>query len=258
MAEKSNNSISVKARRALIRLSISNPADFRHALWISASLSATPLIIQLLYNKSEGLKRPLKNNKMKGSVVIEHILEILQIQAESSVDLFDILTSDYGSSCRKLRRSLRYGPRNFKTDWAADFHDYQRFLKVISHLKSQGLVEKTKKPRGSPWKITARGKIKLQKVREINLYSTSGKNYDSSPDSVLKVIAYDIPARENRKRTWLRSVLKNLDFKMLQRSVWIGKRKIPEALIKDLRQRNMSDYVQIWGVDKGGTLSQIS
>ncbi len=195
---------------------------------------------------------------MKGSVIIERVLEILQIQAENTSDLFDIFTSDYNSSRRKLSRSLKYGPAGFKTDWAAEFRDRQRFLRVISRLKSQGLVEKTKNSRGSSWKITAQGRIKWQKTCERNLYSTAGKSYDSSPDPILKVIAYDIPARENRKRAWLRSVLKNLDFKMLQRSVWIGKRKIPEALLKDLRERNMSGYVQIWGVNKSGTLSQIS
>ena len=69
---------------------------------------------------------------------------------------------------------------------------------------------------------------------------------------------FDIPEKEKWKRVWLREVLGLCGFKMLQRSVWAGKNKIPEEFLADLRNFNMLEYVHIFEVSKKGTLKEIA
>ena len=68
----------------------------------------------------------------------------------------------------------------------------------------------------------------------------------------------DIPESERKKRAWLRSALKNLNFKMIQQSVWIGKVRIPEEFLRDLRNMHLTEYVEIFEISKAGSLQQIT
>jgi hypothetical protein len=197
---------------------------------------------------------------MKPSIIIEKILGLLQHQAEATVDIIDAMMSPRGESYRKLKRGIKYGPRHFKTDWAETYRDNQKFYSLMNYLKNQGLVENKKQGAKSTWKITAKGVEKLKIIKHRNLYSQTSANYgDAGSDTTQKIIAYDIPAAEgNRKRFWLRWALLNMGFKMLQKSVWVGKKKIPEEFMNDLRERKMLKYIQIFEVTKSGTLHEIA
>ena len=67
-----------------------------------------------------------------------------------------------------------------------------------------------------------------------------------------------MPEKERRKRGWLRGALRFLNFKMFQQSVWIGKNKIPEQFLFDLRQKNLLPYIHIMEVNKGGTVRELT
>ena len=71
------------------------------------------------------------------------------------------------------------------------------------------------------------------------------------------MIAYDIPAEKNEMRQWLRFALLALGFTILQKSVWVGKKVIPESFMRDLRARKMLSYVHILEVRKSGTLREV-
>lgn len=179
---------------------------------------------------------------MKASMVIEKVLEILQGGAEATVEIFDVMTSGYGESRRKISR------------------DRQKFYNLLNYLKKQGFVESKKREKKSVWKITAKGREKLDLLKERNLYSKENAQYEEGKsDSNFKIIVYDIPVNEgNKKRDWLRAALKNLGFTMLQKSVWVGKKKIPEEFLNDLNQRKMLKYVQILEVARTGTLREVT
>jgi virulence-associated protein VapD len=196
---------------------------------------------------------------MRTSPGIEVVLTILQQGAETAADILDAMLSNYASSRRKLSRSLRYGPRRFKTDWAAAYRDRQKFFKLMDHLKRQGLIEPKQQGSQRRWRLTAAGRAKLPILRERNLYAREQARYENTgPDINVKIITYDIPVKEGqRKRDWLRAVLQNLGFTMLQKSVWVGKRKVPEAFFEDLRARHMLDFVQVFAVAKSGTLREL-
>ena len=190
---------------------------------------------------------------MRGSIIIEKILDVLQGGAEVTVGISDAILS---GSYRKLKAGRPFG---FGTDWAEVFRDRQRFYSLLSYLKKQGLVENKKEGRGSLWKITKRGLEKLHILRERNRYSKESATYkEGKAEGGLKIVAYDIPAEGNQKRRdWLRWALLNMGFTMLQKSVWVGKNKIPEEFVKDLRERRLLPYVQIFEVSNRGTLKEI-
>jgi hypothetical protein len=56
----------------------------------------------------------------------------------------------------------------------------------------------------------------------------------------------------------MRSALKNLGFRMIQKSVWVGKVTLPEDFLSDLRQLNLISCVEIFEVNKAGSLRHIT
>src|SRR3989344_2266184 len=73
----------------------------------------------------------------------------------------------------------------------------------------------------------------------------------------LKIIIFDIPEAEKRKRAWLRSVLRNLEFTMIQKSVWSGKTKLPQEFISQMHKLNLLSYVEIFTISKTGSLKKL-
>ena len=197
---------------------------------------------------------------MKASVIIEKVLEILQGGAEATAEILDVMSSGYEESRRKISRSLKYGGRDFKSNWAEIYREKQKFYNLLNYLKIRGIVKNKKRGKESVWSITDTGLEKLDLLKERNLYSRESAQYKKGrEDSNFKIIVYDIPVSEgNKKRNWLRAVLKNLGFTMLQKSVWLGKRKIPEELLNDLHRRKMLKYVQIFEVAREGTLRELT
>lgn len=191
--------------------------------------------------------------------LVEKILEILQAQAENTVDLIDIALSDRSTSYRKARRSLLYGPPEFKTDWAYAYRQRRVFYATLNRLKKQGLVAGRKSGRRSIWKITKLGLKRWGFLRKNHSNPFSLRNLDLAGEPRkpgITIVAFDIPEREKFKRQWLRGCLKLLGFSLLQKSVWIGKRRLPEKFIKVLRQEDMLRFVQIFGISKTGTIEE--
>jgi len=186
--------------------------------------------------------------------IIPKILEILQAQAESTADLLDIFTSGYYSSYRKMKKSMIHGPRQFKTDWAEWYKKRQQFFSLLNQLKNQGLVGKeTSGRKKTIWRITGKGTEKLSALKK----SESNKKinvFKEENDDKLKVVIFDIPEEEKEKRRWIRETLYYLGFRMLQKSVWFGKKKIPEKLIFELKKRGMMSYVHIFKIDQKGSI----
>lgn len=102
------------------------------------------------------------------------------------------------------------------------------------------------------WKITSIGVSKLKYIT-----NRSKANYEAEQDNKIKIVVFDVPEKEKWKRGWLRDALRSLDFKMLQKSVWAGKSKIPEAFLEDLRKKHLLGCVHILEVSKAGTVREL-
>ena len=121
------------------------------------------------------------------------------------------------------------------------------FSVVLSRLKDQGLVTKTKRKRNASWVVTLRGRNKV-------LSYTLEK---SKPDGIPRIVMYDIPELERKKRDWLRYELIACDYKQLQKSVWLGYCPLPEEFVKSLKDMNIKNKVHIISVHKTGTLTEL-
>jgi len=188
---------------------------------------------------------------MKLGKKTEMILLCLVGGAVITAELLDLMLMGGRQEFYKRAHRKLYGGPAFAELPKATFSDKQQFYALLNNLKRQGLVEKKASQRGAIWKITMTG---LQKLK---LFKENRKEYGVTLDNKLKIFAFDIPESEKLKRAWLREVLRLLGFKMLQKSLWIGKNKIPEDFLFDLRKKGMMSYVHIFEISKTGTLKEI-
>lgn len=189
-------------------------------------------------------------------MIVEKILEVLQMQAENAVDLFNIITTDRSTSYRRARRSLLRGPAEFKYDWADLYRRRQAFHSLLNKLKREGFIVRKRAVRNSLWSVTEQGLERLSFLRDKRKRGPglSKKKYYVKKNQGVVIIAFDVPERERKKRSWLRASLLSLGFKKIQQSVWLGRIRIPSEFIEDLKDHNMLSYIQIFSVSKKGTL----
>ena len=120
------------------------------------------------------------------------------------------------------------------------------FSVALSRLKEQGLVTKTGGKRFARWIPTAEGEKKLM-------------SYNMEPaksDGIPRLVMYDVPELERKKRDRLRYALAACHYQQLQRSVWLGYCPLPVEFVKSLKDLNLKDKVHIVSVHKTGTLRE--
>ena len=135
--------------------------------------------------------------------------------------------------------------------------DKRRFDDLLYRLRKDELVDDIEKGEKSFLRLTQRGKEILSKLRDKKDNALPDAKYQSQNDDNLKIIIFDIPEGERRKRVWLRSALKNLNFTMLQKSVWAGKSKLPHEFAIDLNKLKIISHVEIFAISKTGSLKQL-
>ena len=176
------------------------------------------------------------------------IIEAASGTALTSAQLFvAITTAGYGASYGKIMHKLdeiqTRGGQGVKKP--AEFKRKRNsFYTTLYRMKRDGLIES----KNGGWLATAKGKKVI----------SEGNIYQKEADSTVKIVIFDVPEEVASKRAWLRSALKNLGFKMLQKSVWVGKVKLPEHFIRELKSRDLMGYVEILGVTKSGSLKNIN
>ena len=122
------------------------------------------------------------------------------------------------------------------------------FSVVLNRLRSQRLITKTGSSRYPVWTLTNQGKNKL---KSYGYFIKPAKT-----DGVPRLVAYDIPEKERKKRDWLRYELVACGYSQLQRSVWLGYSPLPEEFVQSLKDLNLKDNVHIVSINKKGTLTE--
>lgn len=89
------------------------------------------------------------------------------------------------------------------------------------------------------------GKFVLTKSGEkVIKFAISRKQAVSAKwDKKYRLVIFDIPENKNNARDWLRGELYLLEYKKLQKSVFIGKLPLPEDLIKEIKKKKVGNYV---------------
>lgn len=146
-----------------------------------------------------------------------------------------------------------YGQRNTFSDELIAFI----FSCRSTSIRRRILWERYKKRRDISYSFYSQNVYRLRKRGLIytknNLYKLSDKgvSYFKDPYNLIRekikpenkiLLIFDIPENKKRTREWIRRQIKNWNFKMIQKSVWLGWGPLPVEFKKRLN---------ILGVDKG-------
>src|SRR3989344_1449497 len=189
---------------------------------------------------------------MKGELTFK-ILETIERASFATADIIDVFTSGYAESYRKARRGM-LGYRKHRESWVEKLKNNQKFYNLLYKLQKKGLVLKQKRREGTFWIISRKGEERLQKLKERLLKRPPKKNYPSVKSKSFKIVSFDIPEFNRKQRDWLRETLKRLNYQLVQKSVWIGKNELPIEFIEDLRKYNILNNVEIFSINRKGTI----
>ena len=64
------------------------------------------------------------------------------------------------------------------------------------------------------------------------------------------LLMYDIPHSMKKERDWFRRQLKNFDFIMVQKSVWVGPSPLPKDFLDYLKEVNLQKEFKIFKLAK--------
>ena len=199
-------------------------------------------------------------NNDKRSYYVEKILEALQFRAELTVDLARSLFLPKQEFRRNYIRFLERGPRQFKHDWAGMYRERRKFYNTLDYLRRNGFISKSSdEEKKNSWKITEGGTKRLSAIQDNkkDLYSLRHTYYSTPSGSGVIIVTFDIPEKERRARDWIRNALVSMEFRMLQKSVWISRgRKIDEDFIHALRERELLKHVHIFSISNRGTIQE--
>lgn len=128
-------------------------------------------------------------------------------------------------------------------------HEFNRatFSAILWRLRKQGLIERKQ----NKWLPTALGKKSAEKTK-FNRFPIAKK------DGIARLVIFDIREKERQKRVWLRLELIANDYKLLQKSVWIGYRPLSKGFFETLEDLGLLNSVHIFSINQTGTLESLN
>ncbi len=194
----------------------------------------------------------------------EILLNVLEILEDRAVDSFDLLMAFLNAGHNVTSKNIDYQYFKIKSERSKkDFlkqltpQSKKRYSTLVYKLKKDCLIEEKIKENKKLFTLTSLGKNKLKILQAQMKSGIPSIDYKKENYNKLTIIIFDIPEKEKRKRDWLRSVLKNLGFQMIQKSVWLGKVKIPQQFLEDLNNLQIINYVEIFEITKTGSLKPL-
>jgi hypothetical protein len=99
---------------------------------------------------------------------------------------------------------------------------------------------------GEQWKLTEKGKQYYIQKRN------SFKQFNSPVNNGVQnlIFIFDIPEPRKAERDWLRAQLKNLNFKLIQNSVWLGYSPLPKDFVEYLKEIKLNKCIKTFKVSR--------
>ncbi|MDE2019245.1 MAG: hypothetical protein KGJ13_02755 [Patescibacteria group bacterium] len=190
------------------------------------------------------------------------ILRILSKHACNLGELVEVLTSNYtpDSFGKMLAQARKHHIANERWLEEKIMHGEEilrfrtRCKNLVQWLKKDGLITtRTAKSKRS-FLITSKGRRRLKILLKRQSEALPVPDYGKQPSGHMTAVSFDIPERERSKRQWLREALHEMGFSMKQKSLWIGRVKIPDGFIADLRELKIAECVECFAIKKLGSL----
>ena len=118
---------------------------------------------------------------------------------------------------------------------------------TLSRLRRQGLVARRGKRGTYSWTLTKRGAQRMRSD-QINTIPPS--------DGITRLVIFDIPEKERRKRDVIRAELIACNFRSLQKSVWIGENPLPDDFIALVDELKLRGRLHIFSIREAGTIEE--
>lgn len=183
---------------------------------------------------------------MQYGVITKAILEHL---AESGKGVIETFFAPQRQRVKFTRTVLAA----YDTHYSSHIRTKHALSATLCRLKKQGLVASSGPKKKAVWTITKEG-LKFLKQAPIR---TARNVYTLDPeDGLIRLVTFDIPEQQQKKRRWLHTELLACGFRPLHKSVFIGKRPLPSDFIKNLNELSLGKYVHIIGIEKSGTLAK--
>jgi|SRR3989344_2161619 len=119
------------------------------------------------------------------------------------------------------------------------FSDFIRWLKSNNYIKVKNLKGK------EAFMLTKKGLDRAIIAR----FKVEEKNFQKRKDGKWIMIIFDIPQKLNKSRNLLRSILKNLGYKMFQQSVWITPYDVSDKTEELLQFYSLDEFVKIFLIE---------
>lgn len=180
-------------------------------------------------------RKPIKKSKPRSYLTLSRlILEKLAELGEAVLDSF--FPAKYPEA--RLWRSLLGLDEHYR-------FQRQTFVAILARLRVQGLVARMGPKKRPMWRISTRGIDFISKTPEYDL---------PRPDGVRRIVVFDIPEKERRKRGVIRFELVSAGYTQLQKSVWHGDRPLSADFMERLHDLNLGRHVHIFSIRDSGTL----
>lgn len=155
------------------------------------------------------------------------------------------LEKKYGSSTNYILRSLiPYSEPNVKLAFSPN-----RFFNDLEKLDSLKIDRESL--RSNYYRLIKKGLIKTDEAgiprltnkgeRKIKLYKPKKLGGDARI-----LLTFDIPEVERRKRNRLRTILRELRFEQIQKSVWSTDYDVIKYLQVEVRENNLQKYINVY------------
>ncbi len=165
--------------------------------------------------------------------------------------LLDLLegTSDAVHFVLKRRRTfgdMLPGPKNPFPEKYRKLRNRQKFNKLIYYLKKNNFIRVKNLKGRQAILLTKKGKGKAIRAS----FKIEEEKYTKRKDGKWIMVIFDIPQNRKRDRILLRSVLKNLGYKLFQQSVWFNPYDVYEKTERALQFYSLDRYVRIFLIDE--------
>lgn len=208
--------------------------------------------------RNPGTRHEYEEHPLPRGTLTERILDILSSGAQTSSALFEIASREITNF--SMRPRYTWGRAStYTVDWADSYREAKSFHALLYKLRQNGFVASAGKRRQLSWRLTRHGRAKLGALRERFAFERLTDCIGTiAPDGKTRIVTYDVPERERKKRWWLHEVLREVGYEPLQRSVWIGERPLHEDFFRALRRQRILTCVHVIEVGKSGTIKQTS
>lgn len=149
-------------------------------------------------------------------------------------------------------KGLRVNIFGFPMPWKPDSRYSQNSASnTISRLRKDGLVE----IKDGKWLLTEKGKKYFESKRKLS-FKFSSPFVLNAPKNLL--LMFDIPELKKAERNWLRWHLREFQYYMIQKSVWVGPSPLPKKFGAYLKEIGLYNCIKTFKLAKPYKINRIS